>query len=156
MPYGYYYPPDLTTAKASDLSDMTKWVSYTPVFTGFGTVSNVNFRSRRLMDSVSIIGSFNSGTPTSTEARFTLGFAGISGNITTLASMPALSDAGYYRTNSVGDTDKGLLAEPGVNYLAFGNQGALINSLVKAVASLLIGNNGLISIVASIPIEEWK
>jgi hypothetical protein len=48
------------------------WLSYTPTFTGFGTVSNTAFYWKRSGDSLLINGSFTTGTVTSADASLTL------------------------------------------------------------------------------------
>lgn len=53
-------------------SPVTDWISYTPTFTGLGTVSSVSFYYRRNGDSIEIYGNFDSGTNTAVPARFSL------------------------------------------------------------------------------------
>lgn len=78
-----------------------------------------------------------------------------------------MSHTGYYyplaaeslsglKASDLGDMGKSILIEPLKNYMTFGNEGLLIIPLLKAVGSLLLPNNGILSITASIPIEEWK
>src|SRR6185437_13442678 len=55
----------------------TDWVSYTPTFTGLGTVTSINMMSKRRGDSLIIRGGFQSGTNTATQIQITIGFNGI-------------------------------------------------------------------------------
>ena len=48
------------------------WLSYTPTFAGFGTVASIVMKYRQVGDSVEIAGNFTAGTPTATNATFTL------------------------------------------------------------------------------------
>ncbi len=61
---------------------MTDWVAYTPIFTGFGTVVNGGFYSRRVGDTLEIHGLFTCGTVTGVANKITMGFNGVSGNVT--------------------------------------------------------------------------
>jgi hypothetical protein len=61
---------------------MTDWVSYTPSFTGFGTVSTSAFWSRRVGDSLEVHGFFQCGTPSGSANEITIGYAGGNGNVT--------------------------------------------------------------------------
>jgi hypothetical protein len=60
---------------------VSDWQPYTPTFTGFGTVSNINMQSRRVGGDLEVIGYFQAGTPTATLASMTLGYAGGNGNV---------------------------------------------------------------------------
>jgi hypothetical protein len=61
---------------------VTDWVTYTPTITGFGTATNVSFKSRRVGDSLEVTGVFTSGTPTAVVATITLGHNGVNSNVT--------------------------------------------------------------------------
>jgi hypothetical protein len=60
---------------------MTDWVAYTPTFTGFGTPTGVNFKSRRVGDSLEIMGTFTAGTPTATANFISIGYNGGNSNV---------------------------------------------------------------------------
>lgn len=51
---------------------VTDWTSYTPTFAGLGTVTGIDFKWRRVGDSIQIKGAATTGTPTATTASFTL------------------------------------------------------------------------------------
>lgn len=61
---------------------VTDTMTYTPTIVGFGSPSAINFTSRRDGDCLEVIGSFTSGTSTSTAASITLGFNGTNANVT--------------------------------------------------------------------------
>lgn len=144
------------TRQASQLSDMTKWVTYTPTFTGFGTVTGISVRSRRLVDSLSIMGRFTCGVPTGTEARMSLGFNGVENTINSLATLPALSYAGDASTDAIGASKPSILIEPSVAYITFGMAGTTTIGLSKLLANAILTTGTTFSFIASIPIEEWK
>lgn len=56
----------------ADAELTTEWKSYTPTFTGLGTVSNVAFEYRRQGPNLKIRGSVMSGTSTATPGTFSL------------------------------------------------------------------------------------
>lgn len=62
-------------------SPITDWKIYTPTFTGFGSAPAPNFFSRRLGDSLEVIGSVSAGTPTAVTAVMTLGYNGVNSNV---------------------------------------------------------------------------
>lgn len=138
---------------------VTEPVAYTPVFTGFGTVSAIEVYSYRDGSFLYIDGNFTSGTPTATEARMTLGFNGTSGNVTS-AAIPSLRSAGEYFYGGSSSTHGGSVhVEPSVGYVTFGPIGTFSNSTIIATDKALgnaIGANGVkMSIRAKIPIAGW-
>lgn len=56
----------------ADPSTVTEWQSYTPTFTGLGTVTNNSFLWRRVGDSIEINGSVTSGTSAAALFSFSL------------------------------------------------------------------------------------
>jgi hypothetical protein len=133
----------------------TAWVAYTPTFTGFGTPTNVNFRSRRNGSNLEIIGSFTSGTSTSTEARITIGFNGTSANVTSTSWLATTQPIGYgsYSVNSA--TQPTVLVEASVTYLTFGLQGGSNAGLTKVLATIFTSSGTAFRFSASIPIDTW-
>lgn len=51
---------------------VTDWRAYTPTFSQWGTVTNINFFYRRVGDSVQVLGSFTAGTPAGGAAAVSL------------------------------------------------------------------------------------
>lgn len=53
-------------------SNLTNWTSYTPTWTGFGTVTNNRARYRRVGDTLEVEANVNAGTPTATVALISI------------------------------------------------------------------------------------
>lgn len=53
---------------------ITDWQSYTPTITGAGTPTSVDFKWRRVGDSIDVFGTFTTGTVSASAAQFTLPF----------------------------------------------------------------------------------
>jgi hypothetical protein len=142
-------------------NNITAAVAYTPTFTGFGTPSSVNFVSWRSGSFLNIQGTFTNGTPTATEGRMTIGFAGTSANVTTASTLPTLSLAGEWADNSAASTTdfrhRRLLAEASQTYLTFGveNSGASSGSLAKQNGNGISGAGAVISVTARVQIAGW-
>lgn len=62
------------------------YVAYTPTITGFGTPTGVSFFSRRVGDSLEVIGQFTSGIATAVTAVMTYGFNGSNANVSNSTS----------------------------------------------------------------------
>jgi hypothetical protein len=141
-------------------SPVTDPVAYTPTFTGFGTVSNVNFVSWREGAVLKIKGTFTSGTATATEARVTLGYGGFNGNVTSVSTLPTISLSGsnvvYSGASSAGNYSVQPLVEPSVTYLTFGIQGTGNVGLTKLNGSGLAGAGSVMSFFAEVPIVGWS
>lgn len=138
---------------------ITPWVSYTPTFTGFGTVTVQAFVWRRVGDSVEISGKFTLGTTTATEARLSL-----PGGITSdTAKIPAIKAVGYYLRGgtAVAAHGGGCAMEPTVAYITFYSEDAYGNAsvdvLVKENGSTL-GSSGQVLSISNIivPISNWQ
>jgi hypothetical protein len=135
---------------------VTDPVAYTPTFTGFGTVSNVSFISRRVGSHLEIQGKFTSGTSTAVEARIGLGFIGVSGNV----SVSSL----YTSNQLVGSGAHGSATTQGFTVLANGGQTYLTLSQINTANPPLASQNGssliisgqVLSIYALIPIQGWS
>ena len=77
---------------------VTDWVPYTPTFSaGLGTCTNINMRSRRVGSNLEIEGYFNTGTVAASEAQMSMGFNGVSGNVTSSSSIPSGTNCAGFR-----------------------------------------------------------
>jgi len=133
-------------------------VAYTPVFTGFGTVTAINFRSWRVGSMLHIQGTFTPGTTTATEARVTLGFNGVSANVTSASTLPTLQSVGKANQNSPSTTDfsgRTVLAEASRNYVMFGAETSARNGITKYNADTIFSTGQVTSFFAEIQIEGW-
>lgn len=132
-------------------------VSYTPTFTGFGTVTSIEFTRRRLNDCDEIIGKFTTGSTTSVEARVSLA----SGLTSDTAKIPSIRQSGMYARGGSSSAAKGgfVLIEPTVGYFTFGSNDTL-NSTSKDPLAKVLGTDtasGFVySVHALIPISGWE
>lgn len=77
---------------------ITDWASYTPVFTGAGTVTTINFFWRRVGSSLEVEGTFTTGTPTGSTFSITLP-SGLTLNTAALAGSTLPTTVGMYMRN---------------------------------------------------------
>lgn len=130
---------------------ITTWETYVPTYTGFGTVGTSNMRWRRVGSSLEVAGHFASGTVTAVEGRLSF-----PSGLTASASVPDRTIAGPAIRNDGGAFSIYILSEPSVSYFTFGIQAAGSSGYNKAVvAGLLIGDNTLITLRASVEIDGW-
>lgn len=134
----------------------TGFVAYTPIFTGFGPVSAVSVLSRRVADALELYGKFTAGTATATEARISLGFGGIEGNVIADATKNAsLRLCGTWLSSAVGAYVGSMLIEPSAGYLTLGIQNASIAGTAKANGDAISASGRVMTFTASIPIAGW-
>lgn len=137
---------------------VSAWVTYTPIYTGFGTPSNSSIQSKRVGDSLLLKGRFTAGTTTATEARLSLGYNGTDGGLTSAdtGKIPTiqLAGAGYYDINasSIGLT----LIEPSVTYITFAFQNNGGTALTKQVGNNFLITGGTFTFHALVPIAGWE
>lgn len=94
----FYLGPQPTSSGAA----MSDWVSYTPTFgAGFGTAASVSFQSRRVGDSLEILGKWTNGTVAASAATITIGYNGANGNV--------IIDTGKVPTSGIIGTMQGSL-----------------------------------------------
>lgn len=141
---------------------VTDWVAYTPTFVGFGTVSNVFVYSKRVGDTLEVIGKVTVGTPTGVTASMTLGFNGANANVTWDSSKaPVSSVIGHGATSTTaGATWFGvttvLSAATSGNVVNFGEQDDANKATTAALGSTLIGSNQVLEFSFKIPISGWS
>lgn len=126
-------------------------IAYTPTFTSFGTVSNVNFTYQQLGSNLLIKGTFTSGTVSSSEARISLptGF-------TVLSSKPSLFMVGGVASSVTASFYPTALAEANASYLVFGSNTTARASLIKYGADTLVVSGGSLSIEAIVPVNQLQ
>lgn len=140
-------------------SSMTDWVAYTPTFTGFGTVTGIEFESRKVGDTLQVRGKFVAGTTTATEARVTLGFNGVNSNVTSAdtTKIPTIQAAGEYSRNvalsSVVATP--VLIQPSVGYFNFGKQSGSDSPLTKQDGNQTASSGETLALFFQVPILGW-
>jgi len=138
------------------LAPITPWVAYTPTFTGFGTVSGVEFYSRRVGDVLQIRGVFASGTSTGVQAEVTLGFNGTNANVsssgTVLTALEYCGTAGYNQAASLFIT---LLVASSSGFFSFGIQNASRAGYTPVTGTTLAASGQIFSVQADIPVTTW-
>lgn len=132
------------------------WTTYTPTFTGWGTVTVQSFYWRRIGQNIEIRGRFTAATTTATEARVSLPY-------TSSSSINTVDICGTYaRGASTVVSGKGgvVLMEPSVAYVTFSTSDVFSNSsvdpLAKANGSTITTTGYIIALQASVPIANWE
>lgn len=139
-------------------SIITDWVAYTPTFTGFGTVSNVQIWSRRVGDTLHIRGRVQAGTPTAVEAQMTLGYNGTNSNVTSSSTkITGIQLAGGFIFDGGGASMANTLIESNKGYITFGYQAVAgaVGGLTKYAGSSLVATNTVVSFMAEVPIASF-
>lgn len=125
--------------------------AYTPTFTGFGTVTNIECTEARdgvwnLIDC-----KFTAGTTTATEARVSLP----TGNTSVSLAQGIRNTGGILALSANQVAADTVLIESNVNYLTFGAQGAGASGLTKLNGSSLVTSGTTISFQARVQISGW-
>ena len=138
-----------TDSGIADVSVVTPWQTYTPTFTGFGTVTTQSFQWRQVGGSIEVRGKWTSGTVTSTEARvsFPSGF-------TATATPSTITQAGVLLFGINGASSYYVLSEPSVSYFTFGRQSGTSNAFTKENAATDFSSAAVFSFTASAPVAE--
>jgi hypothetical protein len=131
----------------------TEPVNYTPIFTGFGTVTGINFTWARKGANIEIVGTFTIGTHTAVEAQITLPIVG--GVQLTTPTTIATSARGFIsisNSSTVGLNEIIVLAEANKSYFVFAKQGPA----TKALGNQLMSVGTQATVHALIPIQGWS
>lgn len=133
---------------------VTPWESYTPTFTGFGTVSPSNVEWMRSGSNLMIRGDFTIGTPTATQARVSL-----PPNLTVGGVSSSIQKVGDLARDAVSGLIYNALAVKTQTYftIAFVSDNSTAeNVLAPANGDVLGASGNRFSINnISIPIAEW-
>lgn len=132
---------------------MSPPIAYTPIFTGLGTVTNIEMYSWREGANLVVSGNFTTGTTTAVEARMSLGFNGSDGGLTTQA-FPSIKVAGSVFFSSAAAAVGTILTEPSTTYITFGSQSASGAGLTKQNGSTF-GSGAKHTISFKVPITGW-
>lgn len=125
--------------------------SYTPVFTGFGTPTNIEFEYDEDGEYYNIRGKFTSGISTGTPGQVTLPNSAVTASGSLLPSIQSTSIAFQSVT---GTNQISALIQPSVNYITFGVQSAGAAGLTPINASSFISNGQTMSFTARVPIAN--
>ncbi|MGE3387947.1 MAG: hypothetical protein AB7K41_14550, partial [Bdellovibrionales bacterium] len=132
---------------------ITPWVSYTPSTNGFGTLTNVNVKSRRVNSDLELKFYFLTGSPSASEARVFMGYNGVDNSVTSASAEPNISVVGQCLTTNAGSTPIYVLSELSKNYLVFGTT---TNGLTtKLTGSGMTAASKEISCTAKVQIDGW-
>jgi len=131
---------------------ITEWEAYTPTFQGLGTPTGVNFKYRRVGDSIEIQGKLTTGTTTGVELQIGLPF---SYSIDTgKVDTAKIVGTGYRTANT--DANYIALATGGDTFL---NMSLMATGTPSIYAPLLgnaaYGSGEAAGVFASIPIAGW-
>lgn len=136
----------------------TGYVSYVPVITGFGTVSNVQLQWKRTGDTLSIRGRFTAGTVAALLASIPLPNSRV---VASTANGTEVKGR-WYRENSSASTRKAgnLIFSGGATSINFGSDD--YTSTISPVSgggingNIVCGNGDTIFIeIEGIPIQTW-
>lgn len=133
-------------------SPVTDWQSYTPTYTGFGSVVTTDMWYRRVGDSVEVLGRFTAATATATEARVSIP-SGLTIDATKVATGRVV---GYFASSTAPSTtsDQHLVGAGGNNYVTFSweNSGSGVGNLnANAITS-----TGVVHIKFIVPVTGWS
>ena len=135
----------------SPILSLSDWQSYTPTFTGFGTVRTSNMEYRRVGDTLELRGSFVSGTATATEARVSL-----PAGLTSIAMVAHPQKAGAWTQSVVLNGNGHVLIGNAVSYITFGYETGSSAGLTPQDGNGIIASGTRMSINAiGIPISGW-
>lgn len=151
----YRFPLSSEFAQKASQTDYD-WRPYTPVFTGLGTVTNIECQEARVSSDLKVRCKYTSGVGTATEARVGLPAGLTSANT---SKIPSLQYVAKVVTNYSAAFDHivSLLIEPSVTYFTLGFYSNGTSGLSKANGNTAVGVSGrTYSWTASIPIEGWQ
>lgn len=153
----FYFPSASQQAVSSAQADYD-WTSYTPTFTGFGTVTGVECQHSRVASNLHVRCKFTSGTVTATEARISLPNSLTSADTT---KIPSIQIAGNGVVNSNGSVADGVgstyavLIEPSTSYITFGTRYSGVKPLDKLLGTGFVSST-VHSFSWSVPIQGWS
>ncbi len=139
---------------------ITDWVSYTPTLTGFGTATAINFKSRRVGDSLEVIGLFATGTTTGVTAQITLGYNGTSANVTIDSSKIGGSQIVGIAGHAISSTTyfgAAVLTNSSAaqTYVNLGLQASTINLIAAALGNSFTSST-TVEVNFTVPILGWS
>lgn len=126
----------------------TQEQTYTPTYTGFGTVSTSNMKWYQDGAYLYVYGSFVAGTGTGVEARMSLPTGYVSSS--TISTLMMCGDLGQ-NASSTTYFRNSTLCEPNVAYTTFGIQNSTNSAVNKALGNTF-GVGAVIQVNAKIPI----
>jgi hypothetical protein len=129
---------------------ISDWASYTPTFTGFGTVGTQSFEYRRVGSNIEIRGRFVTGTNTATEARISL-----PSGLTSSSSIATIAIAGNLGSSTTIAGAAYVTIEPSVTYLTISYTSAGTSGLTKQNGNTFSAGTTL-QVNASLPVAGFS
>lgn len=141
---------------SAGIPTMTSWQSYTPTYTGLGTVTTNFAQWRRVGDTLELQGAFVTGTPTGTAATISFPNAGwLTDTIyPTGGSYALVGDAGR-NFFSASVFRWGVLAERSLNTVRLSIQTSTIEITAPVPATSLAGTSSYFNWNAKVRIAGW-
>lgn len=131
---------------------LTAETSYTPTFTGFGTVTVQNFRWFRDGEYLNVSGEFTSGTATAVEARISLPAGLVAAS--TYSNQSLVGDAAR-NSNSTTYFRDAVTIQPNSTYVNIGVQTSTTNLLNNALGNAIASSGSLLNINFRVKIQGW-
>lgn len=133
----------------------TDWTSYTPTFTGLGTVSNVSIYWRRIGANVEIQGLLTSGTVGSQTVSMTLP-NGITTNSNIIQAYGSdMSVIGNWGAAQNSGNATPMIGDGNDNLVFFGSGSSSSHALSAVTGTSGITSNTTVSVHMSAPIAGW-
>lgn len=128
-------------------------VAYTPTFTGFGTVTNINCGSSQIGSKAIVDCTFTSSGGTATEARVSL-----PSGLTIPTGLASLFQVGTFSSTDPAFFYPTVLAEQGASYLTFGysTTSSSSGSLAKRNGNGVVSSTNTLSFTAIVPIAQYQ
>ncbi len=138
-------------ASVSNVANLTDWTSYTPTFTGFGTVTAINARYRRVGNNIELNMKFTPGTTTASTSDITLPTG-----LTISSAIASGSIFGMGQAARVGSDTLGVIANPSGTSVGLSviNSSNSFSGLVASSGAAFQSGVSL-GFVATIPILGW-
>jgi len=136
-----------------NVENITDWVDYTPTITGHGTVASVDFKYRRVGDSVEVHGKWTNGTPTAVESQIGLP----SGLTIDSSKMATIKNVGYL-LRAVADTaavEYLMLSTGGDTYFNIGKRQSSVNPINPITGTSTLASE-VLTFFATVPISGWS
>lgn len=157
FPYGWVeLTSDGTNWFVTDQSkNISGWTPFTPVITGFGTVSNVSFQWQRNGTVLNVTGTWNNGTVPAT----TTGSAALPGTLQVASGTPVFFTGIVTSTTTFTSNLGSIYAVLNDNANGFAFSGICTGhggSDITITTDLFAGNGALMSLnIANVPIAGW-
>lgn len=141
----------------------TPWASFTPTITGFGTLTTVNFKWRRVADTMEIEGTATAGTVTGSTFDLTLPNSNSidTTQMTSTANIQKIGD--FYHSTSGSTTFPSNSNGPFVMFYdgstatkVYCANATTSQALTKATGSSLLSNSNPFTISLKVPIAGWS